>query len=578
MANHLGVAMIHAIVMLHRRGWSRRRIARELGVDRGAVARHLAGVAQATAAAGGGNPPPGPGSMTPAVEDAKPATHAGNPPPGSNADLTRVWEGLAPAEEAPNAATNPPPGSAGDLPVSVTAAAGPPSTCEAFRSIIEQKVNQGLSGRRIYQDLVEAHGSDGKGGDGGAGGGVPGYDSIKRFLRHLRKATPVPFRRMESPPGQEAQVDFGSGAILVGADGKRRRTHVLRVILSHSRKGYSEAVFQQTTEDFIACLENAFHALGGVPRTLVIDNLRAAVKQPDWYDPELVPRLEAFSRHYGTVILPTKSYTPRHKGKIERGIGYVKDNALKGHQFTSLQEQNQHLAQWEESIADTRIHGTTRKQVGKVFQEVERAALLPLPSERFPFFHEALRTVHRDGHVAVAQAYYSVPPEYVGRQVWARWDGHLVKVFNHRREQIAIHARQQAGRFATNRHHLHPFKTSAVERGSSYLLQQAALLGPQVAAWSQAMLQQRGVEGVRVLVGLLSLSREHRGGDLERACQIAHSHHAYRLRAIRELLQAPTGVGEQAQLLESHPIIRELHEYDALVRDALRGVEAPGAC
>ena len=102
-------------------------------------------------------------------------------------------------------------------------------------------------------------------------GGSPSYDSIKRFLRHLRKTTPVPFRRMETAPGQECQVDFGTGAPLVGTAGKRRRTHVFRIVLSHSRKGYSEAVCHQTTEDFIACLENAFWQWGGVTRTIVYD-------------------------------------------------------------------------------------------------------------------------------------------------------------------------------------------------------------------------------------------------------------------------------------------------------------------
>ena len=114
------------------------------------------------------------------------------------------------------------------------------------------------------------------------------------------------------------------------------------------------------------------------------------------------------------MILPTKPHTPRHKGKVERGVTYVKNNGLKGHTFYSLEAQNQHLLGWEATVADTRIHGTTKRQVGKVFAEVERAALLPLPAERFPFFHEAQRIVSRDGHVEVAKAYYSVPPEYLG--------------------------------------------------------------------------------------------------------------------------------------------------------------------
>ena len=119
-----------------------------------------------------------------------------------------------------------------------------------------------------------------------------------------------------------------------------------------------------------------------------------------------------------------------------------------------MEAQNQHLLHWEQHIADTRIHGTTKRHVGKVFREVEQAALLPLPAERFPFFHEAQRIVSRDGHIEVAKAYYSVPPEYLGRTVWARWDGRLVRVFNHRLEQIALHVRREPGKFSTLGEHL----------------------------------------------------------------------------------------------------------------------------
>jgi len=530
MSNYLEMAMIHSILTLHAQGWSARRIALELGINRETVGRHVAasGSKPATRVA---NPPPGVATVDAGLEAPKPATAEPNPPLGAAGD-----SGVA----------------GGDVPT------GPPSACEPYRAIIEEMFNQGLSGQRIYQDLA-------------AGGGSPSYDSVKRFLRHLRKTTDLPFRRMEVPPGQEMQVDFGTGAPVVGVDGRRRRTYVFRIVLSCSRKAYSEAVYRQTTEDFIACLENAFQHFGGLTRTIVIDNLRAAVKQPDWYDPELNPRLEAFCRHYDTVILPTKSYMPRHKGKIERGIAYVKDNALKGRRFADLAAQNHYLREWEQGVADTRIHGTTRQHVGKVFEQMERPALLALPAERLPFFHEDLRTVHRDGHVAVAQAYYSVPPEYVGRQVWARWDARLVKIFNHRREQLAVHVRQEPGRFATAAAHVPKMKTSVVEKGASWLLEQTSRLGPQVGQWAEQMLAARGIPGIRVLVGLLALGQRHSGQDLDRACQIAASHQAYRLRAVRELLQeAPGEVGVQTSLefIDTHPIIRSLGEYDALVCDA----------
>ena len=132
---------------------------------------------------------------------------------------------------------------------------------------------------------------------------------------------------------------------------------MFRVVLSHSRKGYSEAVRRLTTESFIRSLENAFWALGGVPKIVVFDNANAnaVVSQADWYYPQLNPKIVEFCRHYGFTLLPTRPRTPRHKGKVERGVGYVQSNALRGRSFDSLAQQNEHLWHWERTVADTRI-------------------------------------------------------------------------------------------------------------------------------------------------------------------------------------------------------------------------------
>lgn len=179
-------------------------------------------------------------------------------------------------------------------------AAGRQSLCLPLQAVIASAVQAGLSAQRIYQDLVCDHAFTG------------GYHSVQRFVRQLRQTQPVPFVRMEVDPGTEAQVDFGQGAWVM-VDGKRKRPHLFRIVLSHSRKGFSEVVWQQTTESFIRCLENAFRHFGGVPRTLIIDNLRAAVTRADWYDPELNAKVAEFCRHYGTVMLPTSTVMPRHK-------------------------------------------------------------------------------------------------------------------------------------------------------------------------------------------------------------------------------------------------------------------------
>lgn len=450
----------------------------------------------------------------------------------------------------------------------------------------------GLSATRIWQDLcaqagvaggdgnAHADGAPFGGGSGGTGGGLPSYYSVRRYVRTLREVPDPPFRRMECEPGVEVQVDFGTGAPVVDGAGKKRRTHVLRLVLSHSRKGYSEAVFRQTTEEFIRCLENAFHHFGGVPQTLVLDNLRAAVTKADWFDPEINPKVQSFCQHYGIVPLPTKPRTPRHKGKVERGVGYTKDNGLKGLQFESLQEENEHLLRWETTIADLRIHGTTKRQVKQRFEQSEKPALRPLPAERFPTFSEGRRIVSRDGHVEVAKAYYSVPPEFLGRTVWARWDARTVRIFDSRMQQIAIHVRSEPGRFRTDQRHILDRKITGVERGATWLLQKAGLIGAEASRWAQAMVTQRGIEGVRVLQGLISLAKRHSSEVINRACEIALSHEAFRLRTIRQLIQRGADrADEQANLpgafIDEHPIIRSLADYGRLVHDAFTGGNQP---
>lgn len=510
MANRLTMAEIDRILTLHTTDHSNREIADLLGINRETVGKYVA--------------------------RAK-AQNQPNAPSGN--DIGGSGRNIAADQNQPNAPT----GSNG------SSSSGPRSECEPFREVILAKIEQGFQARRIHQDLAEDHGDS-----------TPSYYSVRRFIARLMRKTPLPFRRIETAAGEEAQVDFGSGALVRMADGKVRRPWVFRIVLSHSRKAYSEAVWRQSTESFLTCLENAFRHFGGVPKRLVIDNLKAAVARADWYDPEIHPKLQSFAQYYGTVILPTRPYTPRHKGKVESGVKYVKRNALKGRIFTSLAEENQFLMNWETQVADQRIHGTTKQQVEKLFQ-VERRALLPLPAERFPFFHEAHRAVHQDGHLEVDKAYYSAPPEYVGHRLWVRWDARLVRVFNDRWEQIAVHAKAEPGRFRTAAEHIPKEKVSAVERGTDALLRQVASVGPNTRQWAEATTQARGVEAVRVLVGLKHLAGKHPSDDLEEACRVALTHGAYRLRVIRQLLARRGQEQRQFEFLQSHPIIRPLSDY-----------------
>ena len=383
MSNRLSMATHQSITTLHRSGHSNREIARLLKIDRGAVNKHVRQIRAESQAQKGADSGP---------EDVQNRPNAPTGFPG--AEQASPEQNRPPAVQAPTGF--PVPEEAETRPLESlegVGRSGPKSLCGDFLETIEKKLDEGLSAVRIHQDLKIEYGFEGS------------YFSVRRFIQSLGKKTPLPFRRMETEPGQEAQIDFGTGAYIIDTDGRKRRPWMFRIVLSCSRKGYSEVVWRQTTDNFIAAIENSFHFFGGVPKTVVIDNLKAAVQKAAWYAPEIHPKLQSFAEHYGTAIMPTKPYTREHKGKIESGVKYAKNNALKGHTFTSLAEQNDHLLWWEETIADTRIHGTTKKQVRRQFEEVERATLLSLPRDRFAMFHEARRSVNRDGHLEVDKAF-----------------------------------------------------------------------------------------------------------------------------------------------------------------------------
>jgi len=519
MANQLRMDKSLSIKTLHATGMSERAISASVGVSRGAVRRHLA---------------------------------------MDSSNGTTAPTGKAPTGSEPPNGTTAPTGSAEVL--EPTAAPVSRSRCERFREVILSKLEQGLDSQRIYQDLVEEHGFDEK------------YWSVRRFVKSLGTSSALPFRRIEVEPGWELQVDFGAGRPCQDHTGSLRKTYIFRAVLSFSRKGYTEAVTRLTTESFIRSLENAFWRLGGVPQTVVFDNAKCVVLQADWYDPELHPKIIEFSRHYGFTLLPTRPATPRHKGKVERGVDYVQENALKGRTFESLAEQNRHLDHWERKVADTRLHGTTKKHVGTAFENTEKACLNPLPKDRFPFYEEGKRKVSRDGHLSVDRAYYSVPAEYLGHELWVRWNSQTVRILNHHMESIAVHCTQPAGRFSTLGEHIHPAKSHMIERGIEFILRKVRFLGPHATRWAEATIESRGIPAARVLQGLLSLSRKYKAEQIDHACDTAWRSQAFHYRVVKRLLEHQAAAQQQTlTFLEEHPIIRSVSEYGDFIRSAIQG-------
>jgi len=426
---------------------------------------------------------------------------------------------------------------------------GPSSGAEAYREVIEAAVAQGLSAQRIWQDLKEDYGFG------------YGYSSVKRFVRRVKQARPEVADVMEHPPGQEAQVDFFQGPpTLDGESGRWRRPWIFRMTLSCSRHSYEEPMWGQDRTSFLHAHEHAFWSFGGVPQTIRHDNLKAAVVRACLYDPDVSELYGAFARHWGFVPLPSRPRHPQEQGIAERGGGYVKDNALKGRRFESLTELDAYLKRWNRTIARLRIHGTTRKQVYAHFLEVEKPALKPLPASLFSLFEVGARVVHPDGHVQVEGAFYSVPHTLVGEEVRVHWDQHLVRVYAHGRS-IAVHSRITAGTFATQGEHRPVHKPAQQAAYEATLLASAERIGPSALAWAKAAAEERGVRAYRLLQGLVALSRSHPKERVDWACGLALEHRSFRYALLQRLVEQAPVQAPIPQLLQQHPLIRDLQEY-----------------
>jgi transposase len=410
---------------------------------------------------------------------------------------------------------------------------GPKSAAEPYRDFIQAAVAKGLRAQRIWQDLREEYGFG------------HGYASVKRLVRRSKQAHPEVADVLEHPPGQEAQVDFFQGPPTFHShSGRWRRPWVFRMTLSCCRHSYEEPLWGQDLPSFIRAHEHAFYSFGGVPQTVRHDNLKAAVVRACLYDPDISQLYAAFASHWGFVPLPSKPRHPQEQGIAERGGGYVKDNALKGRRFDSLEELAAYLKRWNRTVARLRIHGTTRKQVYAHFLEVEKPALKPLPETPFSLFQVGTRVVHPDGHV---------------QAVRVQWDQQLVRIYA-QGQCVAVHTRAQPGSFATQPEHRPVHKPARQEAYEVTLLAKAEHIGPNALAWAKAATAERGVRAYRLLQGMVALTRRHAKEQVEWACGLALEHRAFRYAILERLVEQAPVQAPVLQLLQQHPLIRDLQE------------------
>ena len=521
MSNVLAEDKRQQVLALGRLGWSLRQIERTTGVRRETASGYLkaAGVAVR-------------GRGRPSVRPAKPAISS-----AVSTDSAAVLSAPAGTGEAATVSD--------DHPNRAPRA----SACEPYRELIVEAVGRGRNAMAIWQDLVDAHGFP------------AGYASVRRFVSKLLQRPAADARVViTTAPGEEAQVDYGDGPMVRDpASGKYRRTRLFVLTLGYSRKSVRLLVYRSSAQVWAELHERAFRRLGGSVRVVVLDNLKEGVLTPDIYDPTLNPLYRDVLAHYGAVALPCRVGDPDRKGKVEAGVGHAQKTPLRGQRFERLDEAQTYLDHWERRWADTRIHGTTKRQVAAMFAE-ERPALCPLPLEPFRYYQYGHRTVHLDGCVEVAAAYYSAPPGWIGRRIHVQWNAAHVRLLDPRTGQLLReHLRTPRGwhRIADqDRPARTPAKTLA-------LLAAAKRAGPGIATICDHIHRHDGAAGVRRILGVLALARKHGPAVAEEAATAALELGVPTYRFLRRYLDRRSVA--PLSLRQVDPLIRQLTLYRDLI-------------
>jgi transposase len=273
--------------------------------------------------------------------------------------------------------------------------------------------------------------------------------TVERAVAALRRelaAEALATVRFETPPGRQLQIDFGERWVAIGDE--QVRVYLFVATLGYSRRVYARAFRHERQSAWFEGLEGAFRHFGGLPKEVLLDNAKALVEHHDPVTREVVfnARLHAFARYWDVRPVACAPYRARTKGKDERGVGYVKRNAIAGRSFASWGALEAHLAWWMREVADQRVHGTTGEVPMVRFEREERQALRPLGSKPpFRQMRELTRCVQNDGCVDVDTNHYSVPWQLIGAQVSVVVGGGEVRI-SHAGTEVARHGQRRGRR------------------------------------------------------------------------------------------------------------------------------------
>jgi transposase len=399
------------------------------------------------------------------------------------------------------------------------------SSVEPYRDLVLQLHRDGVEGTAIRQRIAEL-GFEGS------------LSAIYRFLHRLAPAELDVTVRVETAPGEEAQVDFGyAGKLLDPQDGQLRKAWAFVMTLSWSRHQYVEFVWEQSVATFLTLHRHAFEYFGGLPKRIKLDNLKAAITKACLDDPQVQQAYRECAEHYGFLIDPCRPRTPQHKGKVESGVHYLKRNFLGGRTPTSITQANADVLFWCHTTAGQRRHGTTKEQPLSRFTTIERGVLLPLPSSPYDLAIWKVATVQRDCYVVFENAYYSVPFRLVAQQVQLRGGCTEVRIYTANWQLVATHARATAaGQRLTHPDHLPPEKLPGLLLGKDSCRTRAGEIGPATSEVVESLFADPAVERLRTVGRILRLEETFGAERLEAACARALTFAEPAHRTIKQIL------------------------------------------
>jgi hypothetical protein len=356
--------------------------------------------------------------------------------------------------------------------------------------------------------------------------------------RSARKTT---VRVADGEPGSELQVDFGRMGLI--PDPERNRMRLVWALIFtavYSRHCFVWLSFRQTTEAVISGCEAAWAFLGGVFKVLIPDNMEAIVDQADPLEPRFNQAFVEYAQSRGFVIDPARVATPTDKPRVERVVPFTRGSFFAGESFIDIGDAQRRAEQWCRTRAGLRIHGTTACRPAELFALEEAPCLLPAPVEPYDIPIYATAKVHRDHHIEIARALYSIPGNLIGQRVQVRADRLLVKVF-HRGQLVKVHPRQAPGGRSTHAEDLPAEKTVYAMRDLDRLVRMAASHGEAIGAYAAVLL-----EGplpwtkMRQVYALLGLVKRYGPDRVATACTRAGEVEAYNIRLLGRMLERAT--------------------------------------